>query len=439
MKVTPRSRLRVRVRNWLTVALFVAALGTLGWLSTQYTFEADWTAGQRNTLSEASRTLVAALDDPVRVTAFVRGGEVQRRPVDELLARYQRHTDHIDLEFVDPDLEPARAREMGVSGDGELVIEYRGRIERVQHPNERNLSIALQRLTRADERWVAHLEGHGERSAHGDANHDYGSFTAELQRQGLRVRTVNPLAREGIPDNTSLLVVAGPQVDLLPGAVEALIAWVERGGNLLWLADPGSLHGLDALAEHLGIVFSDGAVLDATAQMFGINDPRMVIVAEYGAHAVTQEFSIVTLFPHAAAVDHAAAAAAWRVQPLLTTMPHTVLDGDDTGAAQGPFDIGITLTRLHDGTEQRIAILGDGDFATNAYLNNAGNLEFGLNLFNWLVRDDEQVNVHLRSAPDLTLTLPRTAFITLSFAFLLGLPLALVAAGVTVWLRRRRR
>lgn len=437
MKVTARTRLRMRLQNWLFVAAFLAALGTLGWLSTQYAFEADWTAGQRNTLTDASRTLVSSLEEPVRVTAFVRGGEVQRRPIEELLARYQRHTDWIELEFVDPELDPARTRAAGVAGDGELVVEYFGRTERVQQPNERSLSTALQRLTRTDERWVAHLEGHGERSAHGDANHDYGSFTAELQRQGLRVRSVNPLAREGIPDNTSLLVVAGPQVELLPGTVDALISWVERGGNLLWLADPGPMYGLEALAEHLDLALSDGAVLDATAQMFGINDPRMVIVAEYGAHAVTRDFSIVTLFPHAAAIQLEAATEAWRVEPLLTTLPHTVLDTDD--ATQGPFDIGVTLTRLHEGSEQRIAVLGDGDFATNAYLGNAGNLEFGLNLFNWLVRDDEQINVHLRSAPDLTLSLPRTAFIAISFAFLLGLPLALVAAGVSIWLRRRRR
>ena len=107
--------------------------------------------------------------------------------------------------------------------------------------------------------------------------------------------------------------------------------------------------------------------------------------------------------------------------PLLSTV---------TGQA-----IGLALTR----GDQRVAVIGDADFLANAYLNNGGNLDLGVGLVDWVVADDEQVSITLQSAPDLALTMPRTAYVALAATFLLGLPLLSVGAGVLVWWRRRRR
>ena len=75
MQVTRKSRLFIRIQNIAFVALFLAAVGLAAWLSTRYVYEADWTAGSRNTLSEASRKLLATLSEPVQITAYVREKE----------------------------------------------------------------------------------------------------------------------------------------------------------------------------------------------------------------------------------------------------------------------------------------------------------------------------------------------------------------------------
>lgn len=449
MKVTRRSRWQVRIQSWLFVVLFLAIIASLAWLSTRYSFEADWTAGRRNTLTEASRALVEGIEDPVRMTAFIRDSELAQRRIEDVVARYRRFKPDIGLEFVNPDTNPDRVRRAGITREGEVLVEYRGRSERLADLSERSLTNALQRLTRGGERWVVFVEGHGERNPRGQANHDYGTFGAELERKGFRVQAVNPLAQGAIPDNTSLLVVAGPQADLLPAAAEMLVGYVAGGGNLLWLGDPGPLHGLEPLAEKLGVAFPDGVVVDATAQMFGITDPTMIIVADYAPHPVTRDFSVVTLFPHVTAVDYELVPEDWQVDALLTTLPRSWLETDElaghiefdetTDDRPGPLDIGITMTRSRSEGEQRVAVIGDGDFLANAYLNNGGNLELGLNLFNWLVHDEAQINIHLKSAPDLTLTLSRTAFIAISFGSLIILPLLLAGSGVLIWWRRRRR
>lgn len=449
MKVTRRTRLQVSVQNWLFVVLFLAVIGLLGWLSTKYSYEADWTSGNRNTLTEASRDLVGGLDSPLRIVAFTRDTGMVKRRIEDLVARYRRHNDAIVLEFVNPDLDPARVRELGITMDGEILVEYLGRSERLTEVTERALTTAIQRVARGGQRWVVFLEGHGERDPRGQANHDYGAFGSELERTGFKIQRINPVEHGGIPENTSLLVVAGPQANLVPAAARMVADHVGNGGNLLWLHDPGPLRGLEPLAETVGIRFGVGTVVDTTGRMFGIDDPTMVVIADYGSHPVTEDFGIVTVFPQATTVDWSTVPEGRRVTALLTTLPRSwretgeiagriemvEADGDEPG----PLDIGITITVPREDDEQRIAVIGDGDFLANAYLNNGGNFELGTRLFNWLVEDEQQIAVTLKSAPDLTLTLPRNAYMVIAAVFLLVLPLALVATGVTIWWRRRRR
>ena len=412
---------RLRVQGWTFVALFAALLATGAWLSTQYQFAADWTAGNRNTLSEVSRTVARSFDGPVTITAFVRGEGPLRAQVAGLVARYERENDAIRVAFVNPDLEPARTRAAGIEHEGEMTVEHDGHLEHVLTADERSLTQALQRVARGAERLLAFTSGHGERDPLGDANHDYGVFGAALARQGVRAQPLNPLATGGVPDGTSALVVTRPRAQLVPGALDAVLAYVDDGGNLLLLADPEPLNGLEPLLERLGVALGDDAVRDPAAQMFGIQDPRLVVVTEYPRHPATAELAVVTLFPEAAAVTPAADAAGWAAVPLLSTV---------TGQA-----IGLALTR----GDQRVAVIGDADFLANAYLNNGGNLDLGVGLVDWVVADDEQVSITLQSAPDLALTMPRTAYVALAATFLLGLPLLSVGAGVLVWWRRRRR
>jgi hypothetical protein len=62
------------------------------------------------------------------------------------------------------------------------------------------------------------------------------------------------------------------------------------------------------------------------------------------------------------------------------------------------------------------------------------------NLFNKYKGDKDFFQlVHDGMSTDLTLNLPRNAFIAMSFGFLIVLPLLLVGAGTGIWWRRRRR
>jgi ABC-type uncharacterized transport system involved in gliding motility auxiliary subunit len=457
MRVTRKSRLRIRLENLLFVVLFLAAMGLLAWLSTRYHLQADWTASGRNTLSAASQALLDRLEGPVRITAYAREEEVLRSRIRELVERYRRHKGDMELRFVDPDTVPDKIRELGITTPGELVIAYRGRSEHLQSHTEQAMTNALQRVARAGERRLVFISGHGERRPLGQANHDLGDWGKQLEQRGFRLESLNLAERGAVPEETAVLVLAGPQVNLLPGEVRIIQGYVERGGNLLWLADPGSLRGLGPLAEQLGLEFQPGVIVDPTTQIFGIDNPAMALVSGYPFHPLTQDFELLTVYPQAVGIL-ADPPAPWESRPFLTTSGHAWSEtGELAGEVRfeeetdisGPLDIGVALTRDLPAGEpssdeagrqtQRIAVVGDGDFLSNAFLGNGGNLDMGLSLANWLASDDALIAVPAKVAPDLSLALSKTQAAAIGIGYLVGAPLLLLVAGLLIWMRRRRR
>lgn len=468
MKINRKTHLEIRLQNLLFSLLFLVAVGLLAWLSTQYSAQFDWTASHRHTLSEASLKVLGLLKEPVTITAYARENQQVRDPIRDLVERYRRTKQDVALSFVNPDTQPEKVRQLGIQVDGELVIEYQGRTEKIQEPGETSLTNALQRLATAEERHVVFLEGHGDRSPQGRANHDLQQFADELKRKGINVSMANLAVTPIIPDNTDVLVIAGPRTNLLPGEVKLIQDYVTKGGNLWWLGDPGDLHGLAPLAEQLGVTFLAGTIVDASTQLLGIDDPTFALVADYPPHPITQGFQQMTLFPAAAALGQNDKSD-FEKEPLLTTLQRSwtetgPIEGKiafdaDKGERQGPLELGYAINRAIsppepakkpdakvDGgqppaaqtpSEQRIVVVGDGDFLSNAFLGNGGNLELGLNMIQWLSHGDALINIPAKVAPDRKLQLSPLASGTIAVGFLFVLPILLIGTGAWIWFKRR--
>lgn len=447
MLINRKSRFQLRLASTSFVVLLLTIVGLLLWLSRDYHLQFDWTRNHRNTLSEASRTLLGTLDKPVQITAYARDTEGVRQNIAELVARYQKYKKDIVLEYVNPDTDPARVRAAGVRLDGELVIAYSGRKENLSQLTEEAFTNTLVRLGRGGERWVIFVSGHGERSPDRQANFDLSAWAAQLAKRGLKTRSLALGGQNAIPQNTSVLVIASPRVKFLAGEIKQIEQYLARGGNLLWLVEPGSLQGLERVAESLGVELQQGTVVDPTSQSLTGSAANMIVVARYGTHPAVQGFELMTLFPEVAGLS-VQPPKDWEQQVILDSAPSAWLE---TGAAtgnirfdqgqdtRGPINLAVSLTRKQEGREQRVAVIGDGDFLSNTFLGNGGNLEFGMNLVNWLGNDDAYINVPTRTAPDMNLTLSRTAQIAIVFGFIVLLPVGLLASGVTIWWRRRKR
>lgn len=459
MEVTKRTHLQASLQNAVFMLLLVIVIALIAWLSTHYKIEADWTINNRYTLSEASKKLLVQLKDPVTITAYASNDPDLRTPIKDLIGRYQNQKSDISLRFVDPFTSPNQVREEGIQFDGEVIIEYQNRAEHIRQVSEQSLTSALQRLLRNENRLIVFLEGHGERSIKQFANHDLSEFANSLKSSGFELESINLTQQAQIPNDTALLVIASSRTKLLPGETSLIADYVKSGGSLLWLIDPtSSLDGLEPIASQFGLKLQPGVIVDPNSQLMGINNPAMLAInnSGYGEHDITANFNYITLFPQANGLI-IKSPEEWIEVPLLTTNPQTwseigSMDGDkieytENKDIDGPFEIAFALLRDKPDVEvqdeqavpqQRVVIVGEGDFLSNAFLQFGGNLNLGLKMINWLSQDDSFIEIPPKAAADLKLELSSNAVLFLGSFFLFILPLTLISIGFMIWLRRRK-
>ncbi len=446
---------RERIGHWLFTVLLLTAAVMLAFLSTRFGWQHDFSYAQRASLSTQTEALLHLLDAPLSITSYSARDNELRGAIADIIARYQHIKPDISLVFVDPDADPAATREAGIAVNGELVIRYKGRSEQLKVLTERELDNTLLRLSRARERLVAFLSGDGERKPDGEANADLGNFGALLKAQGVRAIPLTLDSGTQIPANVDLLAIASARVKIAPEIVRHLVDFLDRGGNLLWLTEPGDDVGLDALARALSVRILAGQAVDGTGAVYGIGDPSFVAISTYPQNAITSDFSLVTVFPQAAALA-AIADSQWQLTPLLRTSvkswtetgpipkqgdPTTISYDPARNEIPGPLDLAFALSRLSPSPtrrEQRAVVIGDGDFLSNSFLGNGGNREFGQRVFDWLLEDDALIQIPDKGAPDRQLRLSQGALSVIGVGFLIGLPLLLLIAGTAIWWRRRR-
>jgi ABC-type uncharacterized transport system involved in gliding motility auxiliary subunit len=455
--------------------LIAAVIVMLGVLSTRFKADIDWTAGKRNTLTAASVKQLEAMKDPLVFHIFAPSGADTRHAIEADLQRYTRVKKDITLDFIDPSASPQKVRDYKVNYVGEIVAEYQGRRETLTATTEPAITTALQRLAYGGEQWVVFLEGHGERSTSEPGQGAFTKFAQVLKDKGLKVQGLNLIQTPKIPDNTSVLVVASPASKLLDGEGRIIADFVAHGGNVLWLADPDYAPGIDALAAELGVSWQNGYAVFPDYQALGVSNPLFFVATGYPPNPVTQGLDMVTAFPLARSLT-VKAPAGWQSQPLLQTTDSAWLETGDIGNGsiefdakdiKGPLTIGATLTREYkpestgpaktapenakpDGAgdakdqtakphPQRVALIGDADFLSDAYLEQLGNQQLGVNLIQWLASRDTQLNIDVPKAPDSSLYLPGWATVAIAGGFVVLLPLLLIGYGVMRWAVRRRR
>lgn len=453
MKINRKLRFQLFMQNSTFVALFLSLVGLLGYLSYEFHVSRDITQSARNTLTEGSINILKQMQGPVTMTAYASADDSYRKAIVDFVTRYKRAKPDIRFKFVNPAENPKEVQEAGVRQEGEFIVEYKGKSDHLQPPIvEQDMTNLLMRLSRAQSRNVMFLDGHGERSLIGLRNHDLGTFGEQLEKKGFKLSNPNLTLSPEVPANGAMLVIASPQVDISELELDKIKKYVANGGNLLWLIDQEPLHGLMPLAEMLGLQLTPGVVVDPEVALHG-GDYKLAFSVQYGEHPITEKFNLQTLFPLARQIDSNGQDRGWSVSHLVDVgakgwIETGKLDGTPKFDAKtdvgGPVNIAVALERKLESKTQRVVVVGSGGFLANTFIANSGNLDFGLNIVNWLAGDDSLITIQPRLMKDVNVVIPHDAknYLLGLLVFMgsqMGLPFILLLTGIIIWFKRRKR
>jgi ABC-type uncharacterized transport system involved in gliding motility auxiliary subunit len=333
----------------------------------------------------------------------------------------------------------------------------------------------LVKLLRKEKRVLYFLTGHGEAGLDSAARHGLSQARQALTDVEYEVKPLLLLRERDVPKDAAVLVIAGPQSDLLPTELQLIEAYVKRGGKLLILLDPFTPPGLTDLLNKYGIVMGKDIIVDRLSRAFG-GDYLLPVVTQYEPHPITQDFTLASFFPFARTVDAAKEPPTGvTVQVLGRTSSGSWAETDkaalDRGEAgydegkdrQGPVPIGAVATvevTTDDGRptteggkpektangerssvigkKGRIVAYGTSAFIQNNYLNLSGNRDLFLNSVSWLAEEEQLIAIRPRQSKFTPLVLTANQARLAFWGILVLPPLAVIGTWVVVFLRRRR-
>lgn len=463
MKINSKLRFQMLVQNWFFVLLVLLLVILLGYVASLYHWSKDITQANHNTLTQGSINILKQMKGPVEFTVFaskddVSNGEAFRKGMVDFVSRYQRTKPDIHLKFISPTEEPKLVQEAGIKTDGEVVVEYNKRSEHITPPfAEQEMTNLLVRLSRTNSQPVMYLDGHGERNLTGLKNYDIGEFGKQLELKGFKFANPNLTIAQDVPKNGAMLVVASPQVDISEVEAKKIKAYLEAGGNLLWLLDDDNMHGMQAVADYLGVKVSPGIVVDLSSANYKA-DAKVSFATAYGEHAITKNFMLQTLFPEAHEVTaQGTDDNGWQVSKLIDVAPNGWLESDkiipgvknqkvtfdEKTDKRGPINIAVALERTYGKKGQRVVVVGNGNFLSNTFITNGGNIDLGVNMINWLVGDDRLITIQPMPLKDINVNIPNdtkgfvTAW-TVFHSFQYFIPIGVFVAGLLLWWKRRK-
>jgi ABC-type uncharacterized transport system involved in gliding motility auxiliary subunit len=445
------------------VVLILGIIALVEAVSYRHNWRVDLTENRRHSLSAQTIKIVRELTVPVKATAFFRPDQPGKRTAEDLLKQYAAQSDgKFTWEVVDADRSPLLAKRYGVEAYGTVVLEAAvkdGPVkeEKLSELDEEKLTNGLVRVTREGKRIIYFLKGHGERDLASTDKTGLSQMRDALQKLNYEVKDLL-LARETkVPDDAAIVVVAGPQKDLLPNESEAVTGYLARGGKVLFMVDPFQAAGFNPLLQRYGLGVGQDVIIDINPQgrLLGAG-PEIPVVGDYVAHPITRDFRFATLFPVARTVTVAEPPPAGvTVQALARTSGESWAEKDDTqirtgqvrpdpGEARGPLVVAAVATAdakdapsERKDAKARVVLLGDSDFATNAFVNLSGNRDFFLNTLAWLAEEENLIAVRPKEPRVTPVFLTGAQGQVLFWVPVVLVPLALVVAGSVAVARRR--
>ena len=447
---------------------------------------ADWTSDKIYTLSNQTKKILHGLDREVQVIAFFSLNPTSnqlardRQRAEALLEMYERETDKLSVEFVDPNAEAMKRQEYDIQLDGTTVFESGEVRELITTVDEQKFTSAVLKVVRDELVKIYFLTGHDEQAIDDfDQNRGYSQTKEELEKQNYRIETLSLATQPEVPADCAALIIPGPKAPLMAHEINAISKYLDKNGKLFLMLDPSvnsakePNQGLVDLMDRWGVTIGNDLVLDRIRPaffLFGGSQPEAPTLSDFEFHQITQEVYRQVTFQLARSVTPKTNTVSdVNIKSLVKTTDEIGGSwGETKRKNDGTFEIDLSYTEGEDtpppvslavavqreGGESsmdddpatdtseenktRIVVVGDSDFANNLFFHGTGGGNFFLNAVNWLTLEEDLIAIRPVDPTERSLRLMtphEVAFVQMMAIFLI--PLIIFLIGVGVWWRRR--
>ncbi len=434
----------------------------------------DATSNQMFTLSQQTENILAGLDTDVDVYWIVRSG-AEDEYLEKLLDRYENLSSHIKVQKRDPDVYPTFLENYGVEDspyDNSLLVECGSRYRYVDYNDiyvidymtyyytgeadwefegEQALTSAVNYVTTDYLPKLYTLSGHGE-VALSD------SFQSAVENENFEIEDLSLVSAGEVPEDADVVLVYCPTSDLSSDETAALQDYLDQGGNLILITEPPndvSMDNLYGLMNGYGITAEEGIVIEGNSSYYAGSYGPAYLLPEINSHTITDpliEGGYYVLLPTAQGLTVSEDLPEnVSVTQILTTTDESfskvagyALDTyeKEDGDIDGPFAVGVAITdTIDEDTESNILwvsspyLLDD----TASSLVSGGNQDLFLNALDWMAGQEDSVSIHAKSLSTEYLTMSQASSTILIIVIVALIPLAYIAIGIIIWVRRRRR
>lgn len=447
------------VLTCIVLALLVVVNLLAGALPANLT-KLDISSSKLYSITSNTKAVVNALEQDVTIYWIVQSGK-EDDVIDNLLAKYESLSDHIEVVKRNPDVYPAFARQytdetvsnnslVVVSGEKYRYVPYsdiyvsQGNAYSYSYTTsfdgEGAITSAIDYVVSTRLPILYTLEGHGE-TALPD------TFASQLEKGNVETESLSLLNVDEIPEDAAALMIHAPASDISEEEAKMLSEYVKSGGKLLILAGPvadGELTNLYGILSDYGVAAVQGIVSEGDRSHYAFQVPY-VLLPDLGDSDITAplaEKNYMAIVPIAAGLQISGDSA---VSLLNTTdSAYSKIAGyqqttyeKEVGDIDGPFSLGVDI---QDHSSGRIIFFTSSyllDDMYNAYSSGANN-DMVMNALSALMGDRQAMSIRSKSLNYNYLTISESAASTIKLVMIGLVPLCYLAMGVVTVLEKRR-
>jgi len=431
----------------------------------------DVTGLSQYTLTSQTKDVLEGMETPVESILFSIPGDMAGDYLEDLLNEYKNYTDELSFKRVDPDQHPDQARQYGavqypaavfVGETGQRLILPQEMIFVSQEgattiEAEHAFTSAIAEVTGAIQKKIYFLTGHGENNVFSTASEGYSTAREGLLDNLYKIETLDIRASGEIPDDCTILVIAGPEAPLTSREVDIISSYLDNNGWALIMVNPNPPDEIRQIIAKWGMDIGDGFVVDNASYAEPNTEnplipPDRSYFAQFGMFRDTYFPGVTALIPQEETPEYVVASLpliwtstdSWQETGTLAGDDHQYNEEEDF---QGPLAVGVLTIGLSSesaeaDTEEapegtRLMVYGDSDFASNRRFQDGDNGNLFLSSVEMLGVGKELITMDRKYLQTRRLLIgPEVErFITISSIGLL--PLLVLVAGAYIWWRRR--